>query len=364
MDAIKLQGVSKAYKNKQVLDNLDLTLNAGTFNVIFGGPASGKSVLLRLIMGLEKPDSGHIMIRDTDASSLLPAERNIGYIPQSFALYPHYNVYDNIAYPLSLARLDKASIKPIVENAADLLKITHLLSKKPNQLSGGEKQRVAIARGIVKDTELYIFDDPLTGLDFKLREQLFDDFKLLRETLNATFIYTTSDALEALMVADEIAALADGKIVEQGTVEDVYYHPQHMRTLYSLGFPPATLMEGALETRDGATVCQTHLFDFPVSLDTSTPPSNVMVGIRPQHLNINEAPVADCLTAEARILLREDLGSELVIYLDKEEFTFEAVFPHAKDHLITSDEVTVHVDPRTLLIFDPQSGMKIGQGTV
>ena len=362
---IEMHGVSKAYKHKKVLDNLDLTINAESFSVIFGGPASGKSVLLRLIMGLEKPDSGQITIRGMDAASLLPAERNIGYIPQSFALYPHFNVYENIAYPLSLARMSKAEIKPIVENAADLLKISPLLSKKPNQLSGGEKQRVAIARGIVKNTELYIFDDPLTGLDFKLREQLFDDFKRLRETLDATFIYTTSDALEALMVADEIAALAGGKIVEQGPVEDVYYRPNHMQTLFSLGFPPATLMEGALAANNGTTVCQTQLFDFPVSLDEGAPsPSSVMVGIRPQHLHINEAPVANALTAEAHVLLREDLGSELVIYLDKNDFIFEAVFPHAKDHLLSSDDVTVHVDPSTLLIFDPQSGMKIGQGTV
>jgi ABC-type sugar transport system ATPase subunit len=206
MSAIELHGVCKAYKNKPILHNLDLTINAGSFTVIFGGPASGKSVLLRLIMGLEKPDRGQILIRDTDAAHLLPAERNIGYIPQSFALYPHFSVYDNIAYPLTLARMDKASIKARVEDAANRLKISALLGKKPNQLSGGEKQRVAIARGIVKETEIFIFDDPLTGLDFKLREQLFDDFKRLREAMDATFVYTTSDALEALMMADEIAA--------------------------------------------------------------------------------------------------------------------------------------------------------------
>ncbi len=365
MVAIELSQVTKSYKRTDVLKGADLKINEGTFTVIFGGPASGKSVLQRLIVGLEKPDSGTIYIRGQDSTRVIPSERNIGYVPQSFALYPHYTVYDNIAYPLVLAGVAKASIKPVVEEAASLLKITHLLSKKPDQLSGGEKQRVAIARGIVKKTEIFIFDDPLTGLDYKLREQLFDDFRRLRETLNATFIYTTSDPLETLMMADEIAVLTDGRIVEQGPVEEVYYKPRHARTMLTLGFPEATLLKGTLEGQGDRLCCHTRLFDFFVALDDSTAyPSEVVVGVRPQHLYINEKPSDDCLTVDARVMLSEDLGGELVLYLQKGDFSFESVLPHRKDHLLNGDDVLVSVNPEALVIFDPDTGLRLGQGVI
>ncbi len=365
MNAIELQGISKSYRRKHILQNVDLQIQAGTFTVIFGGPGSGKSVLQRLIVGLEKPDSGRVLLRGEDATRVIPSERNIGYIPQSFALYPHYSVFDNIAYPLTLAGSQRDKIRPAVERTAELLKITHLLEKKPDQLSGGEKQRVAIARGIVKNTEIFIFDDPLTGLDFKLREQLFDDFRRLRETLGATFIYTTSDALETLIMADEIAVLAEGRITEHGSTRDVFDHPQHAWTMRSLGFPESTLFEGSLHSAGSGYECHTRLFDFAVDLTSAgQPPAEVVVGIRPQDLSVNESLAPNWLSTPATIILQEDLGGELVLYLEKDSFSFESVLPHRKDHLLNGDDVVVHVDPQKLVIFDPESGFRIGQGRV
>ncbi len=365
MNAIELQGISKSYKRKQVLRDVNLTIESGTFTVIFGGPGSGKSVLQRLIVGLEKPDSGTVLLRGKDATGVIPSERNIGYIPQSFALYPHYSVFENIAYPLTLAGANHDAAKPVVGQAAELLKITHLLEKKPNQLSGGEKQRVAIARGIVKDTEIFIFDDPLTGLDFKLREQLFDDFRRLREALNATFIYTTSDALETLIMADEIAVLADGQITEHGATQSVFDSPQHAWTLRSLGFPESTLFEGTLHSGPAGYECRTKLFNFLVDLKREgQPPSQVVVGVRPQDLSVNESLAPNWLSTPASIILQEDLGGELALYLEKDGFAFESVLPHRKDHLLNGDDVVVNVDPHKLVVFDPDSGYRIGQGRV
>lgn len=365
MYAVELQGINKSYKKDHVLKDLDLQIKAGSFTVIFGGPGSGKSVLQRLIVGLENPDSGTVLIRGKNANDMQPRERNIGYIPQSFALYPHYSVFDNIAYPLTLSGANRDEARPVVEEAASLLKITHLLDKKPNQLSGGEKQRVAIARGIVKDTEIFIFDDPLTGLDFKLREQLFDDFRTLCETLNATFIYTTSEALETLQVADEIAVLAEGHITEHGSTQDVYDTPGHAWTLLSLGFPEATLIEGTLQANNGTYKCSSSLFDFSVALNPDAKPaSQVVVGIRPQHMHINGNARPDWLQTEASIILQEDLGGELVLYLEKNGFTFESVLPHRDDHLLNGDQTTISVDPQNLVVFDPETGYRIGQGTV
>lgn len=363
MYAIELTNITKAYRRTQVLKDVTLKINEGSFTVIFGGPATGKSVLQRLIVGLEKPDSGTILIRGQDAIRIIPSERNIGYVPQSFALYPHYSVYDNIAYPLQLAGVPRAEIKPVVEEAASLLKITHLLDKKPNQLSGGEKQRVAIARGIVKKTEIFIFDDPLTGLDYKLREQLFDDFRRLRETLSATFVYTTSDPLETLMMASEVAVLTDGRIVEQGEVEQVYYNPCHAKTMLNLGFPEATLLAGRLEPEDGGLRCRTRLFDFRVDVpDGAKGRSDVIMGVRPQDLHVNEKLADHWLTVDARITLSEDLGGELVLYLEKGDLAFETVLPHRKAHLLTGDDVSISVNPEALVIFDPSTGFRMGQG--
>ncbi len=365
MYAVELQGVSKSYKRTSVLKDVNLQIKDGSFTVIFGGPASGKSVLQRLIVGLERPDSGQVLIRGEDATSVQPSARNIGYIPQSFALYPHYSVFDNIAYPLSLAGASSDEARPIVEEAASLLKISHLLTKKPNQLSGGEKQRVAIARGIVKETEIFILDDPLTGLDFKLREQLFDDFRALRETLNATFIYTTSEALETLQVADEIAVLAEGHITEHGPTQAIYDNPNHAWTLRSLGFPEATLFEATLTDGNGHYTCHTPLFDFKAELVANgRSRSRVVVGIRPQHLQVNRDPAPGWLHTQAAIILQEDLGGELVLYLEKDGFEFESVLPHRDDHLLNGDSASISVDPQTLIIFDPESGYRIGQGTV
>lgn len=365
MNAIELQGINKSYRRKPVLQDVNLAIQSGVFTVIFGGPGSGKSILQRLIVGLEKPDSGKILLRGEDATKVIPSERNIGYIPQSFALYPHYSVYDNIAYPLTLAGASHDDAKPVVGQAAELLKITHLLEKKPNQLSGGEKQRVAIARGIVKDTEIFIFDDPLTGLDFKLREQLFDDFRRLRETLDATFIYTTSDALETLMMADEIAVLAEGRITEYGPTQDLFDNPQHAWTLRSLGFPEATLFEGTLHRAANGYECHTKLFTFSVDLKSEgQPPSEVVVGIRPQDLSVNESLGSNWLSTPASIILQEDLGGEMALYLEKDGLSFESVLPHRKDHLLNGDDVIVNVDPSKLVVFNPEDGYRIGQGRV
>jgi ABC-type sugar transport system ATPase subunit len=365
MSAIELQGISKAYKRKPVLSDVNLAIESGTFTVIFGGPGSGKSILQRLIVGLEKPDSGRVLLRGRDATGVIPSARNIGYIPQSFALYPHYSVFENIAYPLTLAGASRDDAKPVVGQAADLLKITHLLEKTPNQLSGGEKQRVAIARGIVKDTEIFIFDDPLTGLDFKLREQLFDDFRRLRDALNATFIYTTSDALETLMMADEIAVLAEGRITEHGPTQAIFDKPQHAWTMRSLGFPESTLFEGTLHNGSDGYECRTKLFNFAVDLKSEgTPPATVVVGIRPQDLSVNESLAPNWISTPASIILQEDLGGELALYLEKDGLSFESVLPHRKDHLLSGDEAVISVDPEKLVIFDPESGYRIGQGRV
>ncbi|MGO9810479.1 MAG: ABC transporter ATP-binding protein, partial [Isosphaeraceae bacterium] len=189
MSSVAFRAVSKTYRGGAALDRFDLVVERESLTVICGPPGSGKSVLFRLLVGLETPDTGSIEIDGHDIAGLSAAQRPIGYVPQSFALYPHLRVYDNIAYPLTLARVPKDEIARRVDRAAGILSITHLLNKMPDQLSGGEKQRTALARGLLKEASLFVLDDPLIGLDFKLRERLMDELKSLRQELKATFLY-------------------------------------------------------------------------------------------------------------------------------------------------------------------------------
>ncbi len=269
MTAVELRNVAKSYGRNHVLRDVNLAVEPGQFMVVFGLPISGKSVLVRLLTGLEAPDAGQIMLRGVDVTRVAPGARNIGYVPQSFALYPHFTVRDNIAYPLNLANVPKAEIEPEVQRVVGLLGIGDLLDRKPDQLSGGQKQRVAIARGLIKRSDIYILDDPLVGLDFKLRERLIDDLKQTQALLNVTFVYTTSDAVEAMMLGTEIGVLADGVIVETGPPEQLYVRPTRAETMRYVTFPQANIFDGTLTHEAAGPVVRTRLFTVPVELDAS-----------------------------------------------------------------------------------------------
>lgn len=359
--AVEFKNVSKSYGRNKVVQNMDMAVEEGQFTVIFGAPGSGKSVLLRLMTGLEKPDRGEIFIRGENMSSVPPGERNIGYVPQSFALYPHYTVAENIGYPLKLLGVKNADITPVVERTAAQLKISHLLNKKPDQCSGGEKQRVAIARGIVKNTKIFVLDDPLTGLDFKLREQLFDDLRQMQDDLDATFIYTTSDALEALMLAEQVNIFDGGKIIESGELDDVYAMPSHVRTMGLLGFPPANVFSGTLKQNGSGKVCDTALTQFNVASNGSSYTGEVSVAVRPQHIKINPEAGDNLQQQQGEVTLVEDLGGEIVAYLELNGLELEAVIPHKETGDVTEGAVTIGFDPEALIVYDA-NGQHVGHG--
>jgi ABC-type sugar transport system ATPase subunit len=365
MTAIEIRAITKNYGRVKVLKDVGLTVEAGTFTVVFGLPACGKSVLVRLLTGLEKPSAGRIVLRGTDAAGIDAGARNIGYVPQSFALYPHFSVYDNISYPLDLVKFPKPQIDRAVRQIAEQLKIDQLLDKKPDQLSGGEKQRVALARGVVKQTDIYVLDDPLVGLDFKLREQMFDDLKQMQQSLAATFLYTTSDPLEALALADMVAVLDGGRIVEAGDLETLYRRPDHLTTMALLGFPPSNQMSGELFSRSDQVWCRTGLFELPIN---TTPPADmqsdagdIRVAIRPEDIRLN--PDQDgLLKCQAQIVLVEDLGGEVIVYLEANKIPLVTVISHTEDHLVGNDKVTVGVRPSDAVLFASETGQRIGQG--
>jgi ABC-type sugar transport system ATPase subunit len=362
-----VENVSKSYGRTQVLNNLSFNARTGDLTVVYGPPAAGKSVLVRVLTGLEQPDAGRIIMRGEDVIHVAPADRNIGYVPQSFALYPHLSVRRNIAYPLDLAGVLASESRDVVDNAAAMLKIEEHLDKTPDQLSGGQKQRVAIARGIAKRTDFFILDDPLAGLDFKLREQLVDDLRGLKTATGASVLYVTSDVIEAMTLADELAVLSAGTIIESGLPEQLYREPRNVGTMALVGFPSANFLQGSLERRGGETWCSTRLFDFPADLPTERSNRDVLVGIRPEriHLSHRIGDVGDDegpLHAPATVMLREDLGGEDIVYLAAEGVPLTMV---DRDHYRGDDldeQVTISIFPHHLRIFDSATGELIGRG--
>jgi ABC-type sugar transport system ATPase subunit len=364
---LQMEQISKRYGRTLVLSDLSFTAATGDLTVVYGPPAAGKSVLVRVLTGLEKPDSGRIILRGQDVTALPPADRNIGYVPQSFALYPHLSVRGNIAYPLDLAGVPAAESRDVVLNAAHMLKIEEHLDKTPDQLSGGQKQRAAIARGIAKRTDFFILDDPLAGLDFKLREQLVDDLRGLKSGTGASVLYVTSDVIEAMTLADELSVLADGAIIESGTPERLYRQPQHAQTLALVGFPPVNILRGSLRGERSEVRCETALFTVPVEARAAASSGKVFVGIRPEHIRFAHRPetqeiITHPLQFDATVALREDLGGEDIVYLTAQGVALTMV---DRDHDRRADidqRVTISIAPRRLLLFDAATGAYLGHG--
>ena len=365
--SLSFQDVTKRYGETVALDGLSLDVAPKSFTVISGPPKSGKSVLFRLLVGLENPDSGRIMLDGRDISADAPADRPVGYVPQNFALYPHQTVAQNMGYPLTLAKFDKAEIEKRVDRTAGILSITHLLKKTPDQLSGGEKQRVAVARGLLKDASIFVLDDPLVGLDYKLRERLMDELKSLRDELDATFVYATSDSLEALTMAQNLAVIDEGRIIQHGVADEVYHQPSHYRTLDLIGFPHANLFEGAIEA--GRVNAGPLHFLAPPGAGHE---ARIKAGLRPEHVHLDAdatntpgaaQPATGAITLPARVTLVENLGGEAVVYLDCGGHPLTAAMAlYDSPPPAIESAVTVTIDPAKILLFDAATGDRLKSG--
>ena len=352
MSRIRFEGLSKAYKGVVALDCVDLEVTPGSFTVLCGPPRSGKSVLCRLLVGLEPPDAGRILFDGRDITAVPAAERTLGYVPQSFALFPHVSVFDNIAYPLALQGVAKPEIARRVAQAAELLRIGTLLQKRPAQLSGGEKQRAAIARGILKNADIFILDDPLVGLDFKLRERLMDDLKEMRRTLNATFLYATSDSLEALTMAQDLTVLDAGRLIQAGPVATVYLQPTHVRAAELIGFPRCNVLLGSVS----GGRCTTAAVSFPLAGNVADEP--VLVAIRPEHL----MPAPEAADGVGEVMLIEDLGAECVVYFTVAGQSLVTVLPAAQAAAFDlGSRFAFALRPGTAALFSTATGQRVGQ---
>lgn len=316
MKQIQLQKVSKRFGDVEVIPPLDLEIETGEFVVFVGPSGCGKSTLLRLVAGLEDVSEGQILINGKDATAIAPAERGLAMVFQSYALYPHMTVFHNMAFSLDLQGVPKPEIRERVEAAAKILQMEHLLDRRPAALSGGQRQRVAIGRAIVRNPDVFLFDEPLSNLDAALRHDTRVEIAKLHSQLDATTIYVTHDQVEAMTLADKIVVLKDGEVMQVGAPMDLFNMPANEFVAGFLGSPQMNFFDGKLGavSDDGAHAAFSgEGFDIDgVRLVSSGKKMSdtARIGIRPQHLVLDPKG-----QLEGKITLVERLGTETIVEL-------------------------------------------------
>ncbi len=291
MSSVILKNVRKTYdNNKTVINNVNLEIKDKEFVVLVGASGCGKSTLLRMIAGLEDITDGEIYIDDKKVNNIPPKDRDIAFVFQSYALYPHMSVRENIAFGLKMRKVDKATIDKKVQEAAEILNLGEYLDRKPKQLSGGQRQRVALGRAIVRNPKVFLMDEPLSNLDAKLRVQMRSEIKKLHEKLQTTFIYVTHDQTEALTMGDRIVVLNNGDIQQAGSPEEIYNNPQNTFVAGFVGSPQMNFIDGK-----------------DIGLD-----ENILYGVRPEKMT---RPNGD-IKLTVNVDISEMLGSEKIVYFN------------------------------------------------
>lgn len=362
MAGVTIKELVKRYPNGfQAVNAIDLDIQDKEFIVLVGPSGCGKSTTLRMVAGLEEVTDGTIAIGDRVVNEVAPKDRNIAMVFQNYALYPHMDVFTNMAFGLKLRKFPKDEIDQRVRKAADILGITPLLDRKPKQLSGGQRQRVAVGRAIVRDPEVFLFDEPLSNLDAKLRVTMRGELSKLQHQLETTMIYVTHDQVEAMTMGDRIVIMKDGYIQQVGAPLEVYDFPQNAFVAGFIGSPPMNFFQGRLKKADGAMVVDLGSFQVNLPDEHTASYKNyldkaVIFGIRPEDV-ADEYPEdrrGQWESFKAVVEVIEPLGAEIILELSKDKHNFIArVDPHSKSQL--SQEVTVYFDMLKMHLFDPET---------
>ena len=353
MATVSLRQVRKSYDALEVVHGVDLEIADQEFVVLVGPSGCGKSTLLRMIAGLEDITGGEIAIGERVVNQIDPKDRDVAMVFQDYALYPHLTVFQNIAFSLQYRGVGKAEIARRVAQAAGILDIESLLDRKPRQLSGGQRQRVAMGRAIVREPKVFLFDEPLSNLDAKLRVLMRTEIKKLRERVRTTAIYVTHDQIEAMTLADRIVLMHNGRVEQIGTPEDVYDEPASLFVASFIGASAMNLVPGRIE-RDGlgcsVVMGEGARLTLPPARYDAHAGMAVTIGLRPEHLHWAADPGPCRLQGAARIV--EPLGSDTLVVFDLAGFELQARLP---PRLVrrAGDPVTVAITPEAIHLFDP-----------
>ena len=354
MASVTIQSVRKNFGDTAILHGIDIDIADGSFTVLVGPSGCGKSTLLRMIAGLEEISDGTIRIGDKRVNDLPPKERDIAMVFQNYALYPHMTVRKNMAFSLMLAKEARATIDAKVHRAAEILALTPLLDRYPRQLSGGQRQRVAMGRAIVRDPQVFLFDEPLSNLDAKLRVAMRSEIKELHQRLGTTSVYVTHDQIEAMTMGDKIVVMRDGRIEQTGSPLDLYDHPANLFVAGFIGSPamnflPATLRRDAgaarVELADGTRL------DRPVDVG-GIDGQPVVVGIRPEHLTLAATGIP------SKVVVVEPTGADTFVACRHASTDFSVVFRERHDF---APDSTIHLQPdmQRAHLFDADSGRRL-----
>lgn len=354
---VTLHNVSKKFGEVIAVDDLSLEIEDREFMVLLGPSGCGKTTTLRMIAGLETPDSGEIYIGDKLVNALPPKDRNVAMVFQSYAIYPYMSVFDNIAFPLKIAKLPKKEIAEKVQNVAELLRIEGLLKRKPKALSGGQRQRVALGRAIVREPDIFLMDEPLSNLDAKLRVHMRAELIRLHDKVEATTIYVTHDQLEAMSMGDRTAILESGLLQQVDTPSNIYNHPKNVFIAGFIGSPSMNMIDGAFIEKDGDIVLDFGFFVFDPSADIKeilkkTKTTEFILGVRPEHVKISKEKTKNAI--EAKVDIIEPVGRELQVYLSIGEKSIVAITTPAQT-LKIGEEVWFLLDERRIHLFDKKT---------
>lgn len=361
MSSLTLKNVSKIFSDGyKAVDNFSLEIPDKEFLILVGPSGCGKSTTLRMIAGLETISEGEIHIGDRVVNKIQPKDRDIAMVFQSYALYPDKTVYKNIAFSLERRKVPKAEIEKRVQEAAKILHIEHLLNRKPKALSGGQRQRVALGRAIVRDPAVFLFDEPLSNLDAKLRTQMRTEIALLHKRLGTTFIYVTHDQTEAMTMGDRIVVMDSGVIQQTDTPENLYHKPANAFVASFIGSPSMNFLEGTLGKNKSGFYVKVGSDTITTSKATKLMEKHidktVKIGIRPEDISTDTSDVHN-LTGTLKV--QENLGSEAYIYID-----YQGVLLIAKSPFISTkqsgDKISFAVDSQKIHIFSSETGENIG----
>lgn len=346
MAGLVITDLTKSFDGQVVLDSLNLEAPDGTLLVVLGPSGCGKSTLLRLIAGLETPDRGAIMLDGRDITALEPQKRKTAMVFQNYALYPHMTVYENISFPLRVAKFPKSEIERLVRETACLLELEDMLGRRPSQLSGGQRQRVALGRGLVRQPSIFLLDEPLSNLDAALRVKMRQEIVALQRRLGITMIYVTHDQTEALTMADCMVVLKGGRMRQQGTPAEIYTNPDDRFVASFIGTPAINLFDDEISSGQGGML--------PVRHEPNIRDGRYTIGIRPEHIAIDpEGP----LTGE--IIAVEYVGavSHLQVRIGQALFTITDNTARTAHQI--GQSVRLQIDSQRVYLFDRESGRRV-----
>jgi len=362
MPTIRLDNLVKRYGRVEVLHGIDLEMAENEFTVLVGPSGCGKSTTLRMIAGLESVSDGEIYINDKPVSHLEPKERDLAMVFQDYALYPHMDVSRNMSFALRLEKRPKAEIEAKVREVAEMLGLTPYLHRKPGELSGGQRQRVAMGRALTRDSSTFLFDEPLSNLDAKLRGQMRAELALMRQRVHKNMIYVTHDQIEAMTLADRIVVMHDGYIQQQGTPEELFKRPSNKFVAGFLGTPPMNFLEAEVLDRDGTTWVVGQGFELALAGEqaaaaTSHRSQKITLGIRPSDLEF-DATATNETSFELRVIVSEYIGAHSVLMCDcgGQQMVVEL---KSETPIPLGETLRFKVNPLGIHLFDTESGNAI-----